>query len=105
MDGPCIEIGLQRLGAVVEVLAQLHPEKRVEGGAVETLDEAVGLGLPNSGPAMADAVQPETRLAGMVPVAAGRAAPRRRPRTDGGRCLDRPVPRLRPDRNGVRPVA
>jgi hypothetical protein len=66
VDEPGVEIGLERLDAVVEGLAHLHREELVEDGAVEALDEAVGFRRPDPCAAVLDAVEVEIGLVGVV---------------------------------------
>ena len=57
-----IEVGLERFDALVEVLPHLDAEELVEHGAVEALDEAVGLGRSDPGTTMLDAVEVQVEL-------------------------------------------
>ena len=66
VEEPGIEIGLQRLDGLVECLSHLHPEELVEDGAVEALDEAVGLRRADLGSSVLDAVQIEVELVGVA---------------------------------------
>ena len=69
-----VEVGLQRLDALVEVFAHLDTEELVERGAVEVLDEAVGLGRSDPGTTMLDAVEVQVELVG-VPLGTAELAP------------------------------
>ena len=66
VEEPGIEIGLQRLDGLVECLSHLHPEELVEDGAVEALDEAVGLRRADLGSSVLNAVQIEVELVGVA---------------------------------------
>ena len=59
---PGIEIGLERLDAVVEAVPHGHAEELVEHGAVKALDKAIGAGRSDASAAVFDAVEVEIEL-------------------------------------------
>jgi hypothetical protein len=59
---PGVEVGLEHLDALVELLVHRRAEELAEHGAVEALDEAVGLGRADPGRAVLDLVERQVEL-------------------------------------------
>src|SRR5688572_16125108 len=59
---PGVEVGLEGIDAVVEPAAHRRLEELLEHGAVEALDEAVGLGAADPGLPVLDVVQGQVKL-------------------------------------------
>jgi hypothetical protein len=71
---PGVEVGLERLDALVEPAAHGRPEEFLQHRAVEALDEAVGLGRADLGLSVPDVVERQVELVGMALGAAELAA-------------------------------
>ena len=59
---PAIEVGLQLLDACVDLAAERHLIKLVEHGAVETLDDPIGLGALHLGAGVIDVFHRQVQL-------------------------------------------